>query len=179
MKKIGTLINIVVGFIFLAILLLIFVSYFNNPLKLRLYGIASQSMYPALRKNDLIMVMHKNNYKKGDIITFFNPKGARKSDTVTHRIGEIIKEKGRVLFKTKGDANSEPDDWNVGESNVIGATIYRLPFFGYIISASKTPFGFVLLVLFPAFILLYIEMQNIRNEMSNLFKSKGHEKNSR
>lgn len=171
MKKIGIIVNILFSAIFLFILLLVFLSYFNNPLKLRLYGVASQSMYPTLKKGDLILVKRQNNYKKGGIITFSNPIGIKKSDTVTHRIVDIKKEKGHTIYKTMGDANNGPDGWKVGENNIVGITTYSLPLLGYIISASKTPYGFVLLILIPAFILLYTEIHNIKNELSNLFKS--------
>jgi len=178
MKKIGTMVNITFSFIFLLILLLVFLSYFNNPFQLRLYGIASQSMYPTLKKGDLILIKRQKNYKSGDIITFSNPKGIKKSDTITHRIIGITMEKGHKIYKTKGDANNGPDGWKVGEGNIIGITIYSFPILGYIISASKTPYGFVLLILLPAFILLYTEIQNITKELRNLFKPIGHEKNN-
>lgn len=178
MRKIGIIINILFSTVFLSILLLVFLSYFNNPLKLRLYGVASQSMYPTLKRGDLILVKRQNNYKSGDIITFSNPKGIKKSDTVTHRIVEIAKEKGHAIYKTRGDANNGPDGWKVGESNIVGITIYSLPLLGYIISASKTPYGFVLLIFLPAFILFYTEIQNIKKEVRNLFKPIGHEKHN-
>lgn len=179
MKKIGIIINILFSAVFLFILLLIFLSYFNNPLKLRLYGIASQSMHPTLKKGDLILVKRQNIYKKGDIITFSNPVGTKKSDTVTHRIVDITKEKSHTIYKTKGDANNGPDGWKVGENSIVGITIYSLPLLGYIISVSKTPYGFILLILMPAFILLYTEIQNIKKELRNLLKPARHEKNNK
>lgn len=135
-------------------------------------------MYPTLKKGDLILVKRQKNYKNGDIITFSNPRGIKKSDTVTHRIVEMTKEKGHMIYKTKGDANTGPDGWKVGEDNIVGITIYSLPFLGYIISVSKTPYGFFLLILFSAFILLYTEIQNIKSELRNFFKPIGHEKNN-
>lgn len=178
MKKIAIIINILFSAVFLFILLLVFLSYFNNPLKLRLYGVASQSMHPNLKIGDLILVKHQNNYKKGDIITFSNPIGTKKLDTVTHRIVDITKEKGHIIYKTKGDANNGPDGWKVGENNIVGITIYSLPLLGYIISATKTLYGFVLLILIPAFILLFSEIQNIKNELRSLLKPTRHEKNN-
>lgn len=178
MKKIGIIINILFSAVFLFILLLVFLSYFNNPLKLRLYGIASQSMYPALKKGDLILVKRQNNYKKKDIITFSNPIGTKKSDTVTHRIIDITKEKGHIKYKTKGDANNKADGWKIGENSIVGVTIYSLPLLGYIISISKTPIGFILLILIPAFILLYSEILNIKKELRKLFLTTKYEENS-
>lgn len=178
MKSIGIIINIIFSTMFLSILLLVFLSYINNPLKFRLYGIASQSMHPTLKKGDLILVKWQNGYKSGDIITFSNPKGKKKSDTVTHRIVGNAKEKGHIIYKTKGDANNELDDWKIGEYSIVGITIYSLPLLGYIISVSKTPFGFILLILLPAFILLYTEIQNIKKELRNLLKPTDHEKNN-
>lgn len=179
MKKVGTLGNIVFSLIFLLIMFLVFLSYFNNPLQLRLYGVVSQSMRPTLKKGDLILVKRQNNYKSGDIITFSNPKGIKKSDTVTHRIVGIANEKGHIIYKTRGDANNGPDDWKVGESSIVGIIVYSLPLLGYIISVSKTPYGFVLLILLPAFILLYSEIQNIKKELHILFNPLEHEKNNK
>jgi len=134
-------------------------------------------MHPTLKKGDLILVKQQNNYKRAEIITFSNPISSKKSDTVTHRIVDITKEKGHLIYKTKGDANNSPDGWKVGENNIVGVTIYSLPLLGYIISISKTPFGFVLLILIPAFVLLYSEIQNIINELRKLFPVKKYEKN--
>ena len=135
-------------------------------------------MHPTLKKGDLILVKRQNNYKKGGIITFSNPTGTKKSDTVTHRIVDIRSEKGHTIYKTKGDANNGPDGWRVGENNIVGITIYSLPFLGYIISISKTPYGFVLLILVPAFILLYSEIMNIKKELRKLFLTTKYEENS-
>lgn len=68
--------------------------------------------------------------QKGDIITFL----VEKDDStfrVTHRITQI---KGSRLY-TKGDANSEVDDFQVYDSDVESTVIFIYPYFFSTISA--------------------------------------------
>lgn len=87
------------------------------------YRVASNSMWPALRKNSIIMVrpIDTSELEEGDIITFQRPG----KNIVTHRIVQI--EDG--LFITQGDANSAPDRQPVEPEWVIGKVVYHIPWF--------------------------------------------------
>ena len=49
---------------------------------------------------------------------------------VVHRVVDISKEDGSLVFRTKGDNNKEADNWVVTGSNLIGLTKYKIPMVG-------------------------------------------------
>lgn len=175
MNVIVKILSWILNIFLLGIIILVLSSYISNPFLIKLYGVASQSMYPTLKKGDLIIVQHQKNYKKGDVITFKNPKGTRQSDTVTHRILNIKKEREHTIYKTKGDANNNEDGWNVREPDILGLLKFNIPYAGYAVSISHTPQGFIALVIVPAFIIIYEEIQNLRKEGLRLFAKKNRE----
>ncbi len=94
-------------------------------------AITSGSMWPALKKGDLVFVKavgSEKNLEIGDIIVFKNPKGY-----TIHRIVE----KTDLAIKTKGDANNI-SDVPIKFSDVVGKTLeysngrpVRIPRMGY------------------------------------------------
>lgn len=94
-------------------------------------AITSGSMWPALKKGDLVFVEAIENQKElevGDIIVFRNPKGY-----TIHRIKEI----NDIKIVTKGDANNI-SDVPIKFSDVVGKTLeysngspVRIPRMGY------------------------------------------------
>lgn len=177
MKLLVTIISWVINVFLLSLLALILTSYIHTPFKLRLFGVASQSMYPTLKKGDLIVVKEEKIYKTNDVISFTNPTGVKKSDTVTHRIAKIEDEKGHTVYRTKGDANNKADGWIVREKDILGKIKFSITSVGYVISFSRTPHGFITLVIVPAFIIVYEEVQNIKKEGGRLFSKKQDEIN--
>jgi len=94
-------------------------------------SITSGSMWPSLKKGDLVMikgVQSKDEIKIGDIVVYINPKGF-----TIHRVIEL---KADTLI-TKGDANNI-NDAPIAYSEVIGKTIsfkdkiVKIPKIGYI-----------------------------------------------
>ncbi|MFC1494711.1 signal peptidase I [Thermodesulfobacteriota bacterium] len=73
------------------------------------------SMYPALRKSDILKINSAPKYppSKGDIILFEHPEN---KNSVIHRI--ISTEAGRIC--TKGDNNRKPDAWVLKQEDVKG-----------------------------------------------------------
>ena len=180
MKAIFKGINIIlsIGLVFIAAgVAFVTIPYFGNQALI----VRSGSMTPAIDVGSIAVVRVPDTlispsaltsiYSEGDIIAFRSEKNSK--TLITHRVvGVEPLREGGVSYKTKGDASNSPDGWKVGENNIVGVTIYSLPLLGYIISISKTPFGFVLLILIPAFVLLYSEIQNIINELRKLFPVK-------
>ena len=105
---------------------------------LRLFGIAeiyevkTGSMEDGIHVGDYILIIKKNNYKVGDVVTY-----KKESYHVTHR---IIK-KNRNKVTTKGDANNVADK-EIKTSSIIGKVIYHggllniLIDFKYVIACS-------------------------------------------
>jgi len=94
-------------------------------------AITSGSMWPALKKGDLVLIKgieDKKEIKEGDIVVYRNPKG--------FTIHRVIKTEENILI-TKGDANNVSDP-AIKYEEVIGKTlcfnnkILRIPLLGNI-----------------------------------------------
>jgi signal peptidase I len=98
----------------------------------------------GLNKGDIIFVWGHSNYKKGDIIIFNPNAGSLSPYPIIHRI---------VLtspIQTKGDhnsnqltANNNPlkvDETNIDESQIIGKSVVKIPFLGWIKLILYEPF---------------------------------------
>ena len=101
----------------------------------RVYRVASGSMDPYLKINNLILVKASNNYKKNDVITYQSG-----SSYVTHRIIKI--NDNEVI--TKGDANNTQDD-PITKDKIVGKLIYKYHIFGFLSFLLSKPFTWILL----------------------------------
>ncbi|PIR43423.1 signal peptidase I [candidate division WWE3 bacterium CG10_big_fil_rev_8_21_14_0_10_32_10] len=172
LKKIFSLLYwlVIVFLVFLSLSL--FLSKFDT-LNYRIFSVTSGSMKPSIKAGSLVVVVPKSNYSVKDVITFYQDKDLKK--TITHRIIEKSEDKDNnlVSYKTKGDANEDKDIKSVSDSVVIGKVLFSLPYLGYPIEFSKTQMGFVLLVVIPATIIIYSELNNIKSELFKNKKTKG------
>ncbi len=141
------------------------VSALNIPGNYKLLVVLSGSMEPAIKTGSVVVVKPESSYKTGDVITFSeknNPK-----ITTTHRVFGI--DEGG--FITKGDANNSTDSARVAAEQIIGKTIFSIPYLGYPVSFAKTQQGLLLLVIIPAIIIIiYSEILTIKNEIIRILK---------
>lgn len=101
------------------------------------FEVASGSMEPAINKNDLVIVKITNDYKVGDVVTYYND-----GEFITHRIIDI----GVNTIITKGDANNTRDI-KIVKDNVLGKVCLVIPKFGIWKRVIMTPKVFALLVI--------------------------------
>lgn len=92
--------------------------------------IGSGSMEKELFVGDVVIVKKLNpseydEIKVGTILVF-----RMQNKVVVHRVIEIKKNDGTLIFRTKGDNNEDPDNWVVTESNLIGLTKHKIPIVG-------------------------------------------------
>lgn len=93
--------------------------------------IGSGSMKDSIDIGDVVIVKklkpeELNQIKVGTVLVF-----KMDNKVIVHRVVEIKKDNdGSLLFKTKGDANKENDNWVVTERGVIGTTNHLIPFVG-------------------------------------------------
>ena len=124
-KGIGFYIEIAI-FIFVFVL----VALISGQFKYYLSSIASDSMYPALRRGDGIIIKkltdeEKDHLKEGDIIAFYD-----NGVIVTHRIIKIDK-RLEAQYVTKGDNNNTKDITKQKKDDIIGIVKIRIPLIGY------------------------------------------------
>ena len=95
--------------------------------------VISNSMYPTLKINDIIVVKSVaiEDIREGDIIVFKSPINPK--IPIVHRVVKIVEEPGGVrMFITKGDNNPSPDPWTVTPEFIIGKVVYVIPSVGVI-----------------------------------------------
>jgi signal peptidase len=126
------------------------------------YVVLSSSMAPAIHAGDAVVVadVPAEKIETGDVITYRTPgdTGEAGVNRVTHRVVEIVEKDGQRHFRTKGDANEEPDSTLVPAENVIGENVLTIPLIGHVVSFADTRFGTLLLVVVPAALLILGEL---------------------
>jgi signal peptidase I len=130
----------------------------------RLYVVSSGSMEPAIKTGSIVYVAPQTNYQLRDIVTFY-PNESKKT-TVTHRIVAI----GDGQIKTAGDANNQAETSLTPTSQIVGKVVFSIPFVGFLAGFTKTPKGFIFMVIIPATIIIYEEIKNITKELRKNIK---------
>lgn len=128
--------------------------------------VQSGSMEPDIKTGSVVVIKPSDNYAVGDVVTF--GKDTKKDIPTTHRIVGSRAESGIILFTTKGDANEDNDTNEIRQSDIHGKVLFNVPFFGYIIDLARKPLGFAVLIILPAFIVIFDEATKIFKEISRL-----------
>ena len=119
----------VLGILIIVSLYHYFETEFDNPLPF--FVIYSDTMSPALKVNDLVIIGDGNMFNfthVGEIIVFNKPAGEDR--VIVHRISEITSENGKRIIITKGDASpvSIPGvDFPINSQNFIGRVKFVVP----------------------------------------------------
>ncbi|MDR3559578.1 MAG: signal peptidase I [Candidatus Pacebacteria bacterium] len=168
------IVNTILGLLIVLGLFVIF-SFMPFPGNYKIFVVESGSMEPTIKTGSLIFVKPEADYFVGNIITrtTSDPKV-----TITHRIVSKKEVNKQEIFDTKGDANNAPDGANFPKSNIIGKELVHLPWIGYPVGYAKTTPGLILLIIVPAVIIIYDELNKIKEEISVMMerKKKGKEK---
>ena len=154
----------------------------------RFYRVASYSMEPTLKKDDVIIVSKTpaDEIKKGDIITYRAYEGELAGQPITHRVVEQPEQRSGTWFiRTQGDAEGAPLDPEITDGQLIGRYVMTIPLLGKFYSFFLTPYGLitiivVILALFGyemiSLIVCYKAIDKIEDDFSDDPKS-GEEKN--
>lgn len=136
------------------------------------YIVRSGSMEPAIPLGSVVIIqpVDPSHVKKGDIITFENEEisqkeGSEDTNRVTHRVVKIRKNSEKLEFKTKGEANEDPDPGWVKEDQLVGKVMFSVPKLGYVLSWAGSKYGYFLLLLIPAALIVINEAWKIRKEL--------------
>ncbi len=121
-------------------------------------SVLTGSMRPMLEPGDMIITKKvlEENIEVGNIITY------RVDNTlVTHRVIDVLHENGVYKFQTQGDANNVEDQQLVESSNIVGAYAFKIPKGGYIANFTRSPIGFMVLIILPVLLLLGGEIKRL------------------
>jgi signal peptidase I len=162
--------------LFAAALLIAFIGWIMLPRVLNLQAVVvlTGSMEPALPIGSIAFVEKDRSaetVQPGDILTFYRPDVPQRV-LVTHRVVEVVRERGALGFRTKGDANSENDDWVVPAPNVVGTVSRVIPYMGHVTDHVRGRNGFLLLMGIPGGLIIISELNKIRREIKVLRQEK-------
>lgn len=119
-----------------------------------LLEVMSSSMEPTILKEDFIIIdCNYRQYKKGDIITFYDHANM----LVTHRIIKI--EDGKII--TQGDHN-KTEDGTVLKKNVVGKYVFRIKGGGKVVALLKNP----IIILIVIILIVLLSVFEAEKEMS-------------
>ena len=135
-----------------------------------LFGVApisvvSNSMEDTLMVNDLIFCEPRtdklyDDYKVGDIVTF-NQEIEGETRLNTHRIVEVVEDKGITYYKTQGDnkdTNPVPDEEMKTATDIVAKyTGKKIGGVGAFFSFIRTQLGFFLVILLPMILFFVYE----------------------
>jgi len=103
----------------------------------------------------------------GDIIAFNPP--SQPEVTVSHRVIEVM-DSDNLSFRTKGDANEEPDFDIIPADNVLAKVAFSMPNIGrvllYIGQYTKSRLGFGLFIALPTILLIGSAMRDMNSALS-------------
>lgn len=102
--------------------------------------VSTGSMSGTIEEGDLIIIRDTDDYKIGDIVTFFQD-----GDDIptTHRIYNID-ENGN--WKTRGDANNSYDKRSITNDEIIGEVVLVIPYVGTFIDWAVEGGGLIYIV---------------------------------
>lgn len=106
--------------------------------------VATGSMSGTIEEGDLIIIRDTDDYKIGDIVTFFQD-----GDDIptTHRIiNKEVTDDGVTYWKTKGDANNSKDKRSITSDEIIGEVVLVIPYVGTFIDWAVEGGGLIYII---------------------------------
>lgn len=164
---IDVVVIVILVFSLLIVILSVSTSYsgISNLFGIAPISVASNSMEDTLMVNDLIFSKVVNDpseteFQIGDIVTFNQViEGEMKLNT--HRIVEIVQDKGVTYYRTQGDnksTNPEPDpELKTSDQILAKYTGNKIGGIGAFFSFIRTQLGFFLIILLPMIIFFIYE----------------------
>ena len=123
--------------------------------------VLSGSMEPTLGTGDVTVVrtIAPLDARPGDVVTFRDPDNADR--LITHRVREMRAQGGAVVFRTRGDANTASERWQISSTEKIGRVAYRIPKLGWVLMYARSKGLFVLMLGGALALLLVLELTSI------------------
>lgn len=175
-KTLNIIIN-TVAVIFLIIGLLVGITLLPIKNIYKIYTVMTGSMGETIPTGSVVVVKPQSEYNINDIITYTSSFKNKKNDSITHRIIDKYEQNGKTAFTTKGDANEDPDLEVIYENKIVGKVIFNIAYLGYLVGFIKTPVGLFIVIIVPAFVIIYEEIGKIKEEYKKIKnKNKKNEK---
>lgn len=124
-----------VFFIAIWIVVNVFTALDMSFLGFRIYRVATGSMEPNLRINDVVIIKKQDNYTINDIVTY-----KKNGNYITHRIVQENKD----VITTKGDNNNSEDE-SILKNDIVGKVIYRFKLIGFVLFMLSEPSSWIII----------------------------------
>jgi len=128
------------------------------------YYIVTESMEPDLEVGDVILSKEVSDYSSlevGDVVTYKGEVGSYANKLITHQIIEIKDDDpNNIIFVTKGTNPKSPIDPEISQDQIVSKMIFEVPLLGKLMQLINKPIGFILLIVLPLSIFLFIEIKN-------------------
>lgn len=127
-----------------------------------LADVETGSMRPGIRPGSMVVLTPVDvaDVEQGTIIGFHDER--RGGAVTTHRVVEVLEQKGGRYFRTQGDANTRPDGPIVAASAVVGEVRWRITGLGAIADAATKRSTQVALIAIPIALLVLSELVGVR-----------------
>lgn len=135
---------------------LLMVVYIPKFLGYKTFYITNGSMSPTITKGSMVLEKSVDfeGISEGDVLTFKNDS---ESEHFTHRVISI--DTANKMFKTKGDANEEPDPSDTSYYFAVGKVDFAIPFVGYVLQFLSSTVGKIgIACIYIAWIAIEIEV---------------------
>lgn len=115
----------------LSLVLFFIIILVSGVFKYRIIAIASGSMEPNIYRGDAVVFEKidektRNTIDENEIIVFIH-----NGNYITHRVFNKYTVDGKVVYKTKGDSNKEPDNYVVEVEDIVGVIKYKIKYLGF------------------------------------------------
>jgi signal peptidase len=117
--------------VMLVVILSILVSLVSGYFRYYLLVIATGSMEPYIKVGDSVLIEkleqgELSKIKENDILVY-----RYDNKIIVHRVTKVTRNDNKNMYQTKGDNNSEADNWLVYENQIIGIVKFRIKYIGY------------------------------------------------
>ncbi|MBD3361397.1 signal peptidase I [Candidatus Woesearchaeota archaeon] len=85
----------------------------------------------GFNKGDIMLLRSAKKVEIGEVIVFMTDK---RPEPIIHRVVEVRKNNGDIMYKTKGDNNCGSADFEqtISEEQLIGKSLFKVPLLGWI-----------------------------------------------
>ena len=158
-KWIVDIVTVLILVVYISTILIQRVSGNNSVLGYRMFNVASESMIPVYKVNDVIAVKDCNpdTLKVGDDIAYMGHDSSLDGKIITHRIIKIEDNKGIKEITTKG-INNDLTDPPITMNQILGKVVGVVPFISAINHLVMTQAGFFFLIFVPVVLIACMEI---------------------
>ncbi|MDO8716313.1 MAG: signal peptidase I [Dehalococcoidales bacterium] len=149
-----------------------FAVYISPRFGWRVDGLRSGSMAPVLNTGDMVVTrpVSPEAVEVGDIIIFRSVD--KRDNLISHRVVSI-EINSPLSFRTKGDANENPDPFVVPAGNLVGELAFHAPLLGYAVLGLQTPLGLMASLVIPGVVILAACLKSLRDELAKRARIRG------